>query len=175
MLDNKYNKANSDFEQELVGLQPNMYSFALSLTADPNNAEDLMQETSLKVLTNREKYYTNSNFKGWVLTVMRNLFINNYHRSIRTQNIIDDTADLAYIGSQTDTEGIGSPDHEFSLQEINTAIEALDETYQLPFTLYLSGFKYKEIAEKLNLPLGTIKSRIFFARKQLQTELSDFK
>lgn len=162
------------FEQDLVGLQPNMFSFALSLTANPINAEDLMQETSLKVLNNREKYRPNTNFKGWVFTVMRNLFINNYHRRVRTNNIIDDNADLLYVGSQKDTEGLGTPDHELSLKEINQAIETLDEIYQIPFSLYLSGFKYKEIADQLDLPIGTIKSRIFFARKQLQEQLRDF-
>lgn len=168
-------KDQADFEKELVGLQPNMYSFALSLTANPTNAEDLMQETSLRVLDNRDKYRPNTNFKGWVFTVMRNLFINSYHRSVRTNNIIDDSADLSYIGSQRDTEGLGAPDHELSLKEINQAIEALDELYQIPFSLYLSGFKYKEIADQLDLPIGTIKSRIFFARKQLQEQLSDYR
>lgn len=175
MSRNNHNNPKKDFEQELIGFQPNMFSFALSLTADRNNAEDLMQETSLRVLNNREKYRNNTNFKGWVFTIMRNLFINNYHRSVRTQSIIDSNADLSLIGSQRDTEGLGTPDHELSLKEINTAIEALDEAYKLPFTLYLSGFKYTEIAEQLQLPLGTVKSRIFFARKQLQEQLSDFR
>lgn len=168
-------KEQADFESELVGLQSNMYSFALSLTANPTNAEDLMQETSLRVLDNRDKYRPNTNFKGWVFTVMRNLFINSYHRNVRTNNIIDDSADLSYIGSQRDTEGLGTPDHELNLKEINQAIEALDELYQTPFSLYLSGFKYKEIADQLDLPIGTIKSRIFFARKQLQEQLSDYR
>ncbi|MDO5017152.1 MAG: RNA polymerase sigma factor [Porphyromonas sp.] len=168
-------KQNNNFEEELIGLQPNMFSFALSLTADRFNAEDLLQETSLKVLANREKYKPNTNFKGWVFTVMRNLFINNYHRGVRTQKIIDDSADLSYLGSQKDTEGLGTPDHELSLKEINEAIESLDEAYQVPFSLYLSGFKYKEIADQLELPIGTVKSRIFFARKQLQSSLQDFR
>lgn len=164
----------SDFEKELVGLQSNMFSFALSLTADRTNAEDLMQETSLRVLNNREKYRPNTNFKGWVFTVMRNLFINNYHRGVRTQNMIDDSADLSYLGAQKDTEGLGTPDHELSLKEINKAIESLEDTYQIPFSMYLAGFKYKEIGDQLDLPIGTVKSRIFFARKQLQDQLRDF-
>lgn len=172
-MDRSYNKG-SEFEKELVGLQSNMYSFALSLTADRTNAEDLMQETSLRVLNNKEKYRPNTNFKGWVFTVMRNLFINNYHRGVRTQNIIDDSADLSYLGAQQDTEGLGTPDHELSLKEINKAIESLENTYQIPFSMYLAGFKYKEIADQLDLPIGTVKSRIFFARKQLQEQLRDF-
>lgn len=165
----------SDFERELVGLQSNMFSFALSLTADRTNAEDLMQETSLRVLNNKEKYKPDTNFKGWVFTVMRNLFINNYHRGVRTQNIIDDNADLSYLGAHTDSEGMGTPDHEVTLKEINKAIESLEDAYQVPFSLYLSGFKYKEISEQLELPIGTVKSRIFFARKRLQEQLRDFR
>lgn len=174
MSRNKSQSTGSEFEDALVGLQSNMFSFALSLTANRTNAEDLMQETSLRVLKNRDKYRPNTNFKGWVFTVMRNLFINNYHRGVRTQNIIDDSADLSYLGAQKDTEGLGTPEHELSLKEINNAIEALDDTYQIPFSMYLSGFKYKEIAEQLDLPIGTVKSRIFFARKQLQSQLYDF-
>lgn len=165
----------SPFEDKLLGLQPNMYSFALSLTADKERAEDLMQETSLKVLTNKEKYRENTNFKGWVFTVMRNLFINDYHRGVRTNNLFDANADLSYMGAQQDSEGLGSPDHELSLQEINLAIESLDDNFKVPFSMYVSGFKYKEISEALDLPIGTVKSRIFFARKQLQETLSDYR
>lgn len=163
------------FEEKLLGLQPNMYSFALSLTANKERAEDLMQETSLKVLTNQEKFRENTNFKGWVFTVMRNLFINDYHRGVRTNNIFDVNADLSYTGAQLDSEGMGSPDHELSLQEINKAIDALEESFKVPFSMYVSGFKYKEIAEALDLPIGTVKSRIYFARKQLQETLADYR
>ena len=163
------------FEDELVDLQSNMYSFALSLTSDQHQAEDLLQDTTLKVLNNREKYQANTNFKGWVFTVMRNLFINNYHRLVRTQTIFDANADLSYMGSQQDTAGLASPDHELSLKEINQAIDALDSSLSVPFTMYTAGYKYKEIADELNIPLGTVKSRIFMARKYLQEALRDFR
>lgn len=162
------------FDENLVQLQDNMYSFALSLTADRETAEDLRQETTLKVLSNRDKYRENTNFKGWVFTVMRNLFINNYHRIIRTHSIIDTNADLSYVGSQSDNTGISTPYHELSIKEINGAIETLSEDLKQPFSMFLAGFKYKEIADALDLPIGTVKSRIFFARKQLQGILADY-
>lgn len=162
------------FEKELLGLQENMFSFALSLTADQTKAEDLMQDTTLKVLVNKEKYRDDTNFKGWVFTVMRNLFINDYHRTARTRNIFDTNADLAYVGTVDETEGLPSPDQEMTLKEINGAINSLTDEYKLPFSMYVSGYKYKEIAETLDLPIGTVKSRIFFARKKLQTNLKDF-
>lgn len=162
------------FDDLLVDLHDNMYSFALSLTSDRETAEDLTQETSLRVLSNRDKYQANTNFKGWVFTVMRNLFINNYHRVVRTRKIIDENADLSYLGAQQNSEGMGSPDHELSLKEINAAIAHLGDELKLPFSMYVSGYKYKEIAEHLNLPIGTVKSRIFLARKQLRSLLSEY-
>lgn len=162
------------FDESLVRLQDNMYSFALSLTADRETAEDLRQETTLKVLSNRDKYRENTNFKGWVFTVMRNLFINNYHRIVRSHSIIDEVADLAYVGPQCAGHSVSTPYHEISIKEINGAIESLSDELRHPFSMFLAGFKYKEIADALELPIGTVKSRIFFARKQLQTTLADY-
>ncbi|MDL2208937.1 RNA polymerase sigma factor [Parabacteroides sp. OttesenSCG-928-O15] len=162
------------FQKKLLGMQENMMNFALMLTANRDDAQDLMQDTTLKVLNNQEKFVDNVNFKGWVLTVMRNLFINNYHKIVRTQTIIDQNADLYNLDVINDS-GIDSPDGAYRIQEITKAIDALEEDLRIPFSLYLSGYKYHEIAEKLALPLGTIKSRIYFARQELQTVLKDFK
>lgn len=161
-------------EDRLVQLQANMFNFALSLTANREAAEDLTQDTSLKVLVNKDKFQEDTNFKGWVFTVMRNLFINNYHRIARTQNIIDSNVDITFVGAQHDTEGLVAPDREMNLQEINQAIDSLSQDMKEPFSMFVSGYKYKEIAETLDLPIGTVKSRIFFARKQLQETLRDF-
>ena len=163
------------FEQNLLSLQGNMYSFALSLTADSTKAQDLLQDTSLKVLCNKKKYRKDTNFKGWVFTVMRNLFINDYYRTARTRDIFDSNADISYLGAQKDSEGMQTPDRAVSLLEINQAIGDLDEEYRDPFGMYLAGYKYREIADRMNLPIGTVKSRIFFARKKLQESLSDYR
>lgn len=162
------------FQKKLLSMQENMMNFALMLTADRDDAQDLMQDTTLKVLNNQEKFVDNVNFKGWVLTVMRNLFINNYHKIVRTQTIIDQNADLYNLDVINDA-GIDSPDGAFRIQEITKAIDALEDDLRTPFSLYLSGYKYHEIAEKLALPLGTIKSRIYFARQELQSVLKDYK
>lgn len=163
------------FEQDLLSLQANMYSFALSLTADTTKAEDLMQDTTLKVLVNKKKYRENTNFKGWVFTVMRNLFINDYHRTVRTRDIFDSNTDIAYLGTHQDSEGMSAPDRALTLSEINQAIGSLVDEYRDPFSMYLAGFKYKEIADQMNLPIGTVKSRIFFARKKLQESLHEYR
>lgn len=162
------------FQQKLVGLQENMLNFALMLTADRDDAQDLLQDTTLKVLNNQEKFVDNVNFKGWVLTVMRNIFINNYHKVVRTQTIVDSSADLYNLNVTSDS-GFDSPDSSYQIQEISKAIEQLNDDLRVPFSMFVTGYKYHEIAEKLNLPLGTIKSRIFFARQELQKVLKDFR
>lgn len=162
------------FQQKLVGLQENMLNFALMLTADRDDAQDLLQDTTLKVLNNQEKFIDNVNFKGWVLTVMRNIFINNYHKVVRTQTIVDSSADL-YNLDVTNDSGFNSPDSSYQIQEISNAIEQLNDDLRVPFSMFVTGYKYHEIAEKLDLPLGTIKSRIFFARQELQKVLKDFR
>lgn len=164
----------NQFEEKVIGLQDNMMNFALSLTANRDDAEDLLQDTTLKVLNNQEKFVDNVNFKGWVLTVMRNIFINNYHKVVRKQTMIDKDADLYNLDLVNDS-GFYTPEGSYQLQEINSAIENLNEELKVPFSLYLSGYKYQEIADKLNIPIGTVKSRIFFSRKELQSVLEDFK
>jgi RNA polymerase sigma-70 factor (ECF subfamily) len=162
------------FQKKLLSLQENMMNFALMLTANKDDAQDLLQDTTLKVLDNQEKFVDNINFKGWVLTVMRNIFINNYHKVARTQTVIDSEIDL-YNLNITKSSGFDSPEGALQIREISNAIAKLNKDLKTPFSMFLSGYKYNEIAVKLDLPLGTVKSRIFFARQELQQELKDFK
>ena len=161
------------FQQKLLSLQENMMNFALMLTANRDDAQDLLQDTTLKVLDNQDKFADNVNFKGWVLTVMRNIFINNYHKIVRVQTVVDSSADLYNLDVVNDS-GFDSPDKAYQIKEITKAINGLNDDLKVPFSMFLSGYKYNEIAEKLNVPLGTVKSRIFFARQELQKRLKDF-
>ena len=161
------------FQKKLLSMQENMMNFALMLTANRDDAQDLMQDTTLKVLDNQEKFVDNINFKGWVLTVMRNIFINNYHKIVRTQTVVDQGVDLYNLDVVNDS-GFDSPDGAYQIKEITKAINSLNDELKIPFSMFLSGYKYNEIAEKLCVPLGTVKSRIFFTRQKLQEELKDF-
>ena len=161
------------FQQKLLSLQENMMNFALMLTANRDDAQDLLQDTTLKVLDNQDKFVDNVNFKGWVLAVMRNIFINNYHKIVRVQTVVDSSADLYNLDVVNDS-GFDSPDKAYQIKEITKAINGLNDDLKVPFSMFLSGYKYNEIAEKLNVPLGTVKSRIFFARQELQKRLKDF-
>lgn len=162
------------FQKKLMSIQENMLNFALMLTSNKDDAQDLMQDATLKVLDNQEKFVDNVNFKGWVLTVMRNIFINNYHKVVRTQTVVDQGVDL-YNLDVVNESGFDSPDGAYHIQEITKVIESLNDELKIPFSMYVSGYKYNEISEKLNLPLGTVKSRIFFARQELQKSLKDYR
>lgn len=163
-----------DFENNLLDLQNNMMSFALTLTTNREDARDLTQETTLKVLDNKEKYYENVNFKGWVFTIMHNIFVNNYRRMVRSQTIIDQTDNLYHL-NMPQNSGFDSPEGAYTVAEITRTLNSFAPEYKEPFQMHVQGFKYEEIAEQLGLPIGTVKSRIFFARKRLQESLKDYK
>ena len=164
----------SSFINKLVGLQGNLMNFAYQLTSNREAAEDLVQDTTLKVLDNERKYVDNVNFKGWVLTIMRNIFINNYRRNVRSATIIDTTEDLYHLNISQES-GLDTPEGTYATREISNAIREFSDDYRIPFSMYVAGYKYSEIAEHMHLPLGTVKSRIFFARKRLQQTLKDYR
>jgi RNA polymerase sigma-70 factor (ECF subfamily) len=162
------------FEKDLVGVQEELLRFAYKLTTDREEANDLLQETSLKALDNEDKYTPDTNFKGWMYTIMRNIFINNYRKVVRDQTFVDQTDNLYHINLPQDS-GFESMESAYDLKEMRRVVNALPKEYRVPFAMHVSGFKYREIAEKLDLPLGTVKSRIFFTRQRLQEELKDFR
>lgn len=162
------------FQNNLMALQDNMLNFAFMLTSNRDDAYDLLQDTTLKALDNEDKYTDNTNFKGWVFTIMRNIFINNYRRSVRAATVVDTTENLYHLNISQDS-GIESPEGSFSAQEITQAISEFAPEYRIPFSMHVAGYKYNEIAEQMNLPLGTVKSRIFLARKRLQERFADYR
>ncbi len=161
------------FTKQLMELHGDLLNFAYSLTSNKNDAKDLLQDTALKALDNQDKYMDNANFKGWVFTIMRNIFINNYHKMVRIQAIIDQTEEL-YLLNLPQNSGIETPEGFYTINEIIKCIDDFTDDYRVPFSMYVSGFKYHEIAEDMDLPIGTIKSRIFFTRKKLQEVLKDY-
>ena len=164
--------ATQDFHKELTSLQENLQYFAQSLTQDEDDAKDLVQETFLKALTYRDKFEENTNLKAWTYTIMKNTFINNYRRNAKVNMVMDNTADLYYLNSSKSSED-SNPDSVLSHKDINKVVEKLEDEHRLPFKMHHTGYKYKEIAEKLDLSIGTVKSRIFFSRKKLMDSLKD--
>ena len=162
------------FQSNLMSLQANLLNFAYMLTSNRDDAYDLLQDTTLKALDNEDKYAENTNFKGWVFTIMRNIFINNYRRAGRAATVVDTTENLYHLNICQES-GIETPEGSFGVNEITEAINEFSDEYRIPFSMHVQGYKYNEIAEKMNLPLGTVKSRIFFARKKLQTRFADYR
>ena len=161
------------FHNALLNLKVKLHFYALSLTSDSEQANDLLQETMLKVLTYHDKFKQNTNFKAWVYTIMKNTFINDYRRNVKIRNTFGDpNIDLCYLFTMKknypDTDSIDNT------MEIHQNINALEDEYRIPFTMFLEGYKYKEIAKKLDLPIGTVKSRIFFSRKRLKKSLQEY-
>lgn len=166
--------SSKNFQTKLLSLQTNLLNFAYMLTSNRDDAYDLLQDTTLKALDNEDKYVDNVNFKGWVFTIMRNIFINNYRKVVRSATVIDQTEDLYHLNLPQES-GLATPEGALAAGEISDAINSFSDDYRIPFSMHVAGYKYNEIAEKMNLPLGTVKSRIFFARRRLQEMLKDYR
>jgi RNA polymerase sigma-70 factor (ECF subfamily) len=163
-----------EFNSEVLSLSKPLRYFALNLTSNDEEAKDLLQETLLKAISNRHRFADKTNLKAWMYTIMKNIFINNYRRSMKTNTIVDNTKDLYFLNIPQQTENV-APESTYSEREILKKIEILADEYKIPFTMYFDGYKYKEIAGYLDLPIGTVKSRIFLARRQLMTMLKGYR
>lgn len=161
------------FDQLIVNNADFLKPFAITLTRDSEMAQDLYQETLYRALANKEKYNVGTNIKAWMYTIMRNIFINNYRRRARQNTIFDNTGndfllDKGQAVASNDAEAV------LKLKDIQKAMHSLPEIFRNPFLLYFEGYRYHEIANMLNEPLGTIKSRIHFARKLLKEQIQRF-
>ncbi|HEY8894187.1 MAG TPA: RNA polymerase sigma factor [Niastella sp.] len=159
-----------EFNQMLVNNAEFLKPFAITLTRDSEAAKDLFQETLFRALANKDKYSVGTNIKAWLYTIMRNIFINNYRRKVK-QNTIFDSTPNDFLINQTQSVVANNAESNLRLKDIQEAIHNLPQIFRNPFLLYFDGFKYHEIADMLNEPLGTIKSRIHFARKLLKTQI----
>lgn len=162
-----------EFGYELTGMQQSLLPFAFKLTKNQEEANDLLQETLYKAFSNKEKFKEGTNLKAWLFTIMKNTFITNYQKLIRKNTFIDTTDNLHFINSSKNTtENLAYSN--FTNEDINHALDKLSDTYKTPFIMYFKGFKYHEIAIKLNIPIGTVKNRIHIARKELKYFLKTY-
>jgi len=162
-----------EFNQQLINQRNPLKNFAYSLTLNSEEAQDLVQETYLKALKYRDKFADASNLKAWLYTIMKNTFINTYRRSVKTRQIITQTDDMSLVRPMRGNDAPGA-ESQINLKHITNAVDALEDEYRIPFKRYFDGYKYKEIADELDLPIGTVKSRIFLARKKLMSELKEY-
>jgi RNA polymerase sigma factor (sigma-70 family) len=160
-----------EFSYSLNKLSSSLKPYALKLTRDMDDANDLLQDTMVKAFTNRDKFAEGTNLKAWLYTIMKNTFITNYQKMVRRGTFVDTTDNLHFINSgEILIENQAFED--FVLKDVHQAIEDLDEVYKTPFMLHYQGFKYHEIADQLEIPIGTVKNRIHIARKILKDILN---
>lgn len=163
----------AEFDQMLVNNSDYLRPFALSLTRDIESAKDLLQETLYRALANKEKYNSGTNIKAWLYTIMRNIFINNYRRNAKQNTIFDNTPN-DFLLDQKQAGIANTAETSLSAKDILQAVHHLPEIFRKPFQLYFEGYKYHEIAIILSEPLGTIKSRIHFARRLLKQQVNRY-
>ncbi len=165
--------ASLDFSQMLVNNSEFLKPFAITLTRDSDAAQDLYQETLYRALANKDKYNVGTNIKAWLYTIMRNIFINNYRRKAKQNTIFDNTPN-DFLLNQAQVTTANAAESILKIKDIQQVIHHLPEIFRNPFLLYFDGYKYHEIAQMLDEPLGTIKSRIHFARKLLKAQVQRF-
>ena len=156
----------AEFQSKWQNLESLLYGFAMKLTGNREDANDLMQETVFKAYRNRGKYQLNTNFKAWTTTIMRNTFINAYRKKRRRNKVEAPVEDLLYTLSNKASADLA--DASVKAKDLYATLDTLSETYRVPFLMFFRGYEYKEIAEHLDIPIGTVKSRIFCARRNLR-------
>ncbi len=161
----------TSFNSELMSLQSSLERFAMGLTGNREDAKDLVQETLLKALTSQDKYQSNTNLKAWTFTIMKNTFINTYRKNVKHGMVLDGS-DNQYLMNGHTTQL--TPESDLAHSEVSRKISQLEPDFRIPFQMHTQGYKYKEIAEKLNLKIGTVKSRIFFSRQKLMAALKGY-
>jgi len=155
-------------QDHLNKVNSTLRAFAMKLTGNNTDANDLYQDTAIRIISNADKFQEGTNFKAWSVTIMRNIFINNYRKKMRRGIILDETPNNYYLNSGSKAiENSGETN--VAYKELLKMVSTLPEEFKRPFWMAYKGYKYDEIAAELDAPLGTIKSRIFFARRKLRT------
>jgi RNA polymerase sigma-70 factor (ECF subfamily) len=162
-----------EFNHQVASLQEVLHLFTYRFTKNHEESEDLVQDTILKALKYREKFKENTNLKGWLFTIMRNTYINGYRKNKKANTWLDDTPNLHKLNVE-ETYTFNKPGKNLEYNEILEKSKEIESFLWEPFKMYTDGYKYQEIADHFNLPLGTVKNRIFHARKEMQEKLKDY-
>jgi RNA polymerase sigma-70 factor (ECF subfamily) len=159
-----------EFNSQVNTVGQSLSAMAYNLTQDAEDARDLIQETIYKALINREKFMAGTNLKAWLYTIMKNIFINNYRRGVKGRMIAEESRKEVVVNAGSYAL-LNGGESSLVMQEVQAALAEIDEGIRKPFLMHFQGYKYEEIAATMKIPLGTVKSRIFFARKELQRRL----
>lgn len=160
----------TEFSRQISMFEEMLRAFAYSLTRNEEASKDLYQETTYRAVKNKEKFEEGSNLKAWLFTIMKNIFINDYRRKRKANTIFDSTDNQYFINSNVKRGG-NEGESSILIQELFELINQLEDQLRVPFLMHYKGYKYQEIADQFDLPLGTVKSRIFFARRLLKEQI----
>ncbi len=163
----------SEFSLQVASLRPTLKTFTRKFTTDREESQDLVQDTILKALTYCTKFRENTNLKGWLFTIMRNTYINNYRKTQREKTSHDTTKELFHLNVE-DHHTFNRPESTFEFKEVWQNVNNIKDELLIPFKMYTSGYKYHEISDHLKIPIGTVKNRIFHARKEIQKKLAGY-
>lgn len=155
------------FAGNLVGMQKQLYYYALQLTDDRDHAQDLVQETSYKALKNRKRLHSTDHIRAWLYTILKNTYIN-YLRSSHNKNMAYDSDEVSLFSNSGKETGSPLPDDVLQRKELREQINLLPGSYEKPINMMLSGYSYKEIAQQMDIPIGTVKSRIHLGKKRIR-------
>ncbi|NJK86605.1 MAG: RNA polymerase sigma factor [Bacteroidales bacterium] len=158
-----------EFSNQLIGLEDNLKRFAMILTLNDEDANDLVQDTFLRALNYRDRYMESpyKNLKGWAYAIMKSIFINNYRKNVSRKNNLGVAEQDTNVWLKEDSPE-ANPETKLQLRELELAIGHLNMHLRTPFLMYISGFKYKEIAVKLGIKHWNGKKPDIFARKVLK-------
>ncbi len=149
-----------------------LFSFALRLTRNYEDAKDLMQETTFRAYKHRDKFATGTNFKSWTSTIMRNTYINRY-RKMKNRRHVNEPVENFLFAVENKAATSNGGEAKMHMQELQAKLRMVNEIYSVPFLMFYRGYEYKEIADHLKIPIGTVKSRIFLARKKLKALIGE--
>jgi len=161
---------NITFDCQICDHTPSLQMFALRFTQNNDDADDLVQDTLIRAMRYADLYKEGTNLRGWLYTIMKNTFINDYKKSARHKKVVETSEDLSSYQLLKSSEGNLGENH-FVGEDINKALKSLSPVYYIPFIKYFEGYKYHEIAEELTIPIGTVKTRIHVARQLLKDNL----
>ncbi|MEZ4686862.1 MAG: RNA polymerase sigma factor [Bacteroidia bacterium] len=163
-----------EFNDAVANHRQTLKPIAMKLTRDTEQANDLIQDTFLKAIANKDKFREGTNLKAWLYTIMKNTFITNYHRITKRKTFVDSTENLHFINSSSQVDS-NKASSKVAMDEIREAINGLAYDYKTPFLMHFKGYKYYEIADILDIPIGTVKNRIHIARKNLKGQLKAYR
>jgi len=161
---------NSTLNHQICSHQRALERFAMKFTGNRSDADDLVQDTIMRALSFADLYKEGTNLRAWLYTIMKNTFINNFRKETKCKKIMDSVGNLSSC-HLADCASTNQGENKFIHDDITIALRNLDTTYSGPFIKHCDGYKYQEIADELNIPMGTVKTRIHVAKQILQNSL----